>query len=150
MIIDTSALVSILNGESDALVLLRAIRQARPRRVSAASYLEVSIVVDRSPDPVVRAAIDDLLARLSIVIEPVTADHARIAREAYRSFGRGSGHPARLNFGDCLAYALAKATGEPLLYKGEDFAQTDIPYVGSRVERRRLSELRATYGPGPP
>ena len=94
----------------------------------------------------VRAAVDSLLERLGVVIEPVTEDQARTAREAYRSFGRHSGHPARLNFGDCLVYALAKKVGEPLLFTGEDFARTDIPFVGSRAERRRLSETVAAYG----
>lgn len=148
MIIDTSAIVSILNAEPDAAALLWAIRGARPRRLSAASYLEIAIVVDRSPDPVVRAGVDALLARLNIVIEPVTPAQARLARDAHRSFGRQSGHPARLNFGDCLVYALAKETGEPLLFKGLDFSRTDIPFVGPRDERRRLSELLAPYTAG--
>ncbi|MDQ3938851.1 MAG: type II toxin-antitoxin system VapC family toxin [Chloroflexota bacterium] len=146
MIIDTSAIVAILRDEVEAPAFLRAIREARPRRLSAASYVEIGIVIDRSPDPVVRAAVDDLLRRLNIRIEPVTPEQARIARSAYASFGRTSGHPARLNFGDCFAYALAKDVGESLLFKGDDFARTDIPLVGSRAEQRRLSELLAAYG----
>jgi ribonuclease VapC len=70
--------------------------------------------------------VDDLLAAAQIVIEPVSPAQARIAREAYRDFGKGSGHAAGLNFGDCFAYALARATGEPLLYKGDDFSHTDV------------------------
>ena len=81
----------------------------------------------------------------SFVIEPVTASQARIAREAYRDFGMGSGHPAGLNFGDCFAYALARELDEPLLFKGDDFGHTDIPYVGRPTERRRLHEVLATY-----
>jgi ribonuclease VapC len=70
--------------------------------------------------------LDDLLRVLDIAIESVTEEQARIAREAYRDYGHGSGHPARLNFGDCFAYALARVTGEPLLFKGDDFTHTDI------------------------
>lgn len=69
---------------------------------------------------------DDLVAAVPITVEPVTPRHADIARQAYRDFGKGSGHPARLNFGDCFAYALARATGQPLLFKGVDFSQTDV------------------------
>ena len=70
--------------------------------------------------------VDDLLSEARIVIEPVSEAQARIARDAYRDFGRGSGHPARLNFGDCFAYALAREKSEPLLFKGDDFSHTDI------------------------
>jgi ribonuclease VapC len=103
------------------------------------------VVIDRSPDPVVRAGVDDLLGRLDIAIEPVTASQARIARQAYRDFGKGSGHPAGLNFGDCFAYALARELNEPLLFKGDDFGKTDIRFIGTRAERHRLSELIAAY-----
>lgn len=146
MIIDTSAIVAILTAEPDAVVFLQVIRDSMPRRISAASYLEVGVVIDRSPDPVVRAGIDDLLGRLDIAIEPVTASQARIARQAYRDFGKGSGHAAGLNFGDCFAYALARELNEPLLFKGDDFGRTDIRFIGTRAERRRLSELIAAYG----
>lgn len=126
MIIDTSALLAILRAEPEALSCAEAIAGAATRRISAANFLEAAIVIDASRDPIASRRFDDLLKAADIVIEPVTEGQARIAREAYRDFGRGSGHPARLNFGDCLAYALAKATGEPLLFKGGDFAQTDI------------------------
>lgn len=145
MIIDTSAIVAILNVEPDAAVFLQAIHDLLPRRISAANYLEVGIVIDRSRDPVVRAGFDELLGRLDIAIEPVTPSQARIARQAYRDFGKPSGQPARLNLGDCLAYALARELNEPLLFKGDDFAHTDIPLVGTRAERRRLSELLGAY-----
>jgi len=94
--------------------------------MSAASYLEAAIVVDGNRIPLVSRRLDDLIRDASIVIEPVTETQARIAREAYRDFGKGSGHPAQLNFGDCFAYALARDRGEPLLFKGDDFSNTDL------------------------
>ena len=87
---------------------------------------EAAIVIDGARDPVASHRFDDLVKEAQLVIEPVTDEQARIAREAYRDFGRGSEHPARLNFGDCFAYALARATGELLLFKGSDFSHTDI------------------------
>ena len=83
------------------------------------------MVVDRKPDVRVRRYFDEIVSQLAIQVEPVTAEHAGAARQAWREFGRGR-HPAKLNFGDCLAYGLAKVTGEPLLFKGNDFSQTDI------------------------
>jgi ribonuclease VapC len=80
-------------------------------------------------DPITSRRFDELVLKAQIIIEPVTGAQARIAREAYRDFCRGSGHQAKLNFGDCFAYALAKVTGEPLLFKGDDFAKTDIKVV---------------------
>ena len=126
MIIDTSALIAILRDEPEAAACARAIEAASRRLVSAANFLEAAIVIDGSRDPVASRRFDDLLREAQLVIEPVTESQARIAREAHRDFGRGSGHPARLNFGDCFAYALARLTGEPLLFKGTDFANTDI------------------------
>jgi ribonuclease VapC len=126
MIIDTSALVAILRDEPEAMACARAIENTTSRRVSAASFVEAAIVIDGSRDPVASRKFDDLFKEAKLVIEPVTEPQARIAREAYRDFGKGSGHPAQLNFGDCFAYALARVTGEPLLYKGNDFAHTDI------------------------
>ena len=82
--------------------------------------------MDRQPDPRAAAKLDEIIGQLDITIEPVTAHQARIARDAYRRFGKGRGHPARLNFGDCFAYALAKAFDEPLLFVGQDFVHTDI------------------------
>ncbi len=86
-------------------------------------------MIDASRDPVASRRFDELLAEAGIVIEAVTDAQARLAREAYRDFGKGSGHPARLNFGNCFAYALAKATGEPLLFKGDDFHHTDAAVI---------------------
>lgn len=145
MIIDTSVLVAVLRGEPDAASYLEVIRTTVPRRISAGTYLELGVVIDGQGDPIASRRLDHLLTRLSIVIEPVTESQARIAREAYRDFGKGSGHPAGLNFGDCFAYALAREMREPLLFKGDDFRHTDIPFVGPLSERRRLSELLAGY-----
>jgi ribonuclease VapC len=94
--------------------------------MSAVNFVEAAIVVDGSGDAVASRRFDELVLEAGIVIEPVTEDQARIAREAYRDFGKGSGHPAKLNFGDCFAYALAKVSCEPLLFEGDDFAHTDI------------------------
>jgi len=126
MIIDTSAFIAILRDEEDAMVFARAIANTATRRISAATYVETAAVIDASRDPIASRRFDDLLHEAQFAIESVTEMQARIAREAYRDFGRGSGHPARLNFGDCFAYALAKAMDEPLLFKGEDFTRTDI------------------------
>jgi ribonuclease VapC len=129
MIVDTSALIAILRDEPEADVCARAIEAATHRRISAANFVEAAIVIDGSRDPVASRRFDDLVREAQITIEPVTEAQARIAREAYRDFGRGSGHPARLNFGDCFAYALARATGDPLLFKGRDFLRTDVSSV---------------------
>jgi ribonuclease VapC len=83
-------------------------------------------MIDASRDPIATRRFDDFIKEANISIEPVTETQAHIARGAYRDFGKGSGHPAKLNFGDCFAYALAKESGEPLLFKGGDFAHTDI------------------------
>jgi ribonuclease VapC len=126
MIVDTSALMAILRNEPEAEICAKAIASARTRRVSAVSYVEAGIVIDASKSPVASRRFDDLFREAKLVIEPVTEEQARIAREAYRDFGKGSKHHAGLNFGDCFAYALAKTTGEPLLFKGEDFRHTDL------------------------
>lgn len=149
MIVDTSVLVAILRGEPDAAAYAEAIRSSHPRRISAATYIELGIVIDAPGDPIASRGVDELLSKMSIVIEPVTAEQARIARDAHRDFGRGRGHRAQLNFGDGFAYALATELGEPLLFKGDDFAHTDIPFIGRPSERRRLSEVIATYGTSP-
>lgn len=119
-------LIAILRDEPEASSFARAIEAATDRRISAANFVETAAVIDGSRDAVASRRLDDLLREARVVIEPVTVAQARIAREAYRDFGKGSGHPAKLNFGDCFAYALAKATGEPLLFKGDDFVHTDI------------------------
>ncbi|MCY7412340.1 MAG: type II toxin-antitoxin system VapC family toxin [Salinibacterium sp.] len=126
MIIDSSALVSVLLAEPDASRYAAALSQPGPRRLSAGTLLEVSIVIDGRRNPLLSARLDELIREARATIEPVTANQAALARQAYRDFGRGSGHPANLNFGDCFAYALAKDLGEPLLYKGDNFVHTDI------------------------
>jgi ribonuclease VapC len=126
VILDTSALVAILRGEPEAQAFATAMERSDVRRLSAANFLELASVVDSRRNAGVSAQMDELLADSAVLIEPVTEAQARIARQAYRTFGKGSGHPARLNFGDCFAYALAKALGEPLLFKGQDFGHTDV------------------------
>lgn len=126
MIVDSSALVAILRGEPEAGAFARAVENARVKRVSVVSYVETAAVIDGSRDPVASRRLDELIREANLVMEPVTEEQASMAREAYRDFGRGSGHPARLNLGDCFSYALAKDLGEPLLFKGDDFTHTDI------------------------
>jgi ribonuclease VapC len=126
MIVETSAIVAMTYLEPTAEVCVNAILQARVSRLSAASMLEAAIVIDSNRDPILSRRFDEVLNDLAILVEPVTVEQARIAREAYRDFGKGSGHPAQLNFGDCFAYALAKTTGEPLLFIGNDFSHTDV------------------------
>jgi ribonuclease VapC len=126
MIIDASALIAILRDEPEARTFARAIASTNIRRVSAVNYVEAAAVIDASRNPVASRRLDDLFREAELIIETVTEAQARIAREAYRDFGKGSGHPAGLNFGDCFAYALAKATGEPILFKGDDFSHTDL------------------------
>ena len=125
MIVDTSVIIAILREESDASALARALEWAPTRRMSAATYVEAAIVTDSNGDAVLSRRFDELLRQASIAIEPFTLEQARIAREAYRDFGKGK-HRAGLNFGDCFAYALAKVTSEPLLFKGDDFRKTDV------------------------
>ena len=126
MIVDTSAIIAIMRGEADGDDLLRQLIEARSLAISAANYVEAGIVIDGARDPIATRGLDEVLAGAGVVIEPVTAAQARLARDAYRDFGRGSGHPAKLNFGDCFAYALAKDKDEPLLFKGSDFNLTDV------------------------
>ena len=129
MIIDTSAIIAILRDEKDAASFARAIADATDRRVSAVNFVEAAVVIDASRDPIATRRFDDFIREANISIEAVTEIQAQTARSAYRDFGKGSGHPAKLNFGDCFAYALAKVSGEPLLFKGGDFAHTDIASV---------------------
>jgi ribonuclease VapC len=129
VIVDASALLAILLDEPSSARCLQALLDSPTNRISAANFLEVAIVVDRLPGAHGAAAFDELIEALDIIIEPVTAHQAKIARAAYRRFGRGSGHPAKLNFGDCLAYALVKDLDEPLLFIGQDFTHTDIRLV---------------------
>ena len=125
MIVDSSAVVAILNREREAERFERAIAATPGCRMSVANVLEAFIVVESRGGAAASHALDAILAELDIVSEPVTAEQLAAARRAWRRFGRGN-HPAALNFGDCFAYALAEVTGEPLLFKGGDFALTDV------------------------
>lgn len=126
MIVDSSALIAILRAEPEAQAFAKTIAAARDRRVSAVNFVEAAVVIDGSRDPIASRRFDELVREAELQIEPVTEAHARIAREAYRDFGKGSGHKASLNFGDCFAYALAKTKQEPILCKGDDFKYTDL------------------------
>jgi ribonuclease VapC len=137
MIVDTSAIIAILFDEPDAVSYATAIESADGPRISAANFLEAAIVIDASRDPIASRRFDDFCKTAQLIIEPVTETQARIARDAYRDFGKGNGHPAKLNFGDCFAYALARNKGEPLLFKGDDFARTDIEPTLSRPKPAR-------------
>lgn len=125
MIVDSSVIVAILSGEPEAQSFADAIAGAPSREISALNYVEVAVVIDSRDDPVFSRKIDDLLRDAQVGIEPVTVEQARIARAAYRDFGKGR-HRAGLNFADCFAYALAKDKGEPLLFQGDDFSRTDV------------------------
>jgi ribonuclease VapC len=126
MIVDSSALIAIIRGEPDAEALAQAMEGADSLRVSAGTYLEAFIVADGYRNPKLSARLEEILHHPRFDIEPVTTAQAKIARQAYRDYGRGSGHPANLNFGDCFSYALAREMREPLLYKGDDFVHTDL------------------------
>ena len=125
MIVDSSALLAILFNESDAETYARAITNADTCRISAANFVEVAIVVEAQTRASGSRQFDAFFRRAGIVVEPVTEEQAYIARQAYTDFGKGR-HRAGLNFGDCFSYALAKTTGETLLFKGDDFKKTDI------------------------
>lgn len=134
MIVDASAVIAILRDESDARAYAEAIERADVRRISAANLLEAAVVIDGSRDPVAGRHFDRFVDAARLVVEPVTEGQARLARAAYRDFGRGSGHPAKLNLGDCFAYALAQDKDEPLLFKGDDFVHTDMVPALAAVE----------------
>lgn len=125
MIVDTSALAAILFGEPDAARYAQLIHDADRCVISVANFVELSIVIEAQLGPDAGRQCDVFFRRAGIIIEPLTIEHGHLARQAFLDFGKGR-HPAGLNFGDCFAYALAKATGEPLLFKGQDFSKTDI------------------------
>jgi ribonuclease VapC len=132
MIVDASALIAILRDEPEAAACADAIERAEACRISAVNWVEAAVVIDRRGDPIASRRFDELVREARLAIEPVTEAQARIAREAYRDFGKGTGHRAKLNLGDCFAYALAKASGETLLFKGDDFRQIDVTPALSR------------------
>ena len=125
MIVDTSAVLAILFGEREARRCDEAIAQAPRCRMSAVSFLEAAIVLESRSGAEAGHELDAFLEAAAIDLAPVTPDQAAAARRAWRRFGKGN-HPAGLNFGDCFSYALAESEREPLLFKGEDFARTDI------------------------
>ncbi len=122
MILDSSAIVAVMRVEAEAEAFARLIGRAFVVGLSAATFVETAMVLGPAAD----LRLDRFLASARAEIEPVTVEQARMARVAYRRFGRGSGHPARLNYGDCFSYALAMDKREPLLFKGNDFNQTDV------------------------
>ena len=137
MILDSSAILAVLFAEEDASLFAEAIANASVRRLSAATWLESAIRIEMTGSPVASLDFDAFIRESRVSIEPVDEDQVRVARAAYRAYGRGSGHPARLNYGDCFSYALAKVRNEPLLFKGDDFTHTDLtpaarPEPGSR------------------
>lgn len=125
MIVDSSAVVAILRAESEAARFSEAIDSAQPCHISAVSYVEAAIIIDRAGDAIARRRFDDFFRVSRIEIESVTREQAELARDAYRDFGKGN-HKAGLNFGDCFTYALAKEMDEPLLFKGNDFRRTGL------------------------
>ncbi|MBY0283583.1 MAG: type II toxin-antitoxin system VapC family toxin [Sphingomonas sp.] len=130
MIVDSSAVVAMLWVEPEGEAFAQMILDRGGASISAGNYLETGIVIDSDRDPVLTAELDMILQRLGVDIAPVTEAQARIARQAYRDFGKGSGHKAQLNYGDCFAYALAMERGEPLLFKGEDFVHAGVARAG--------------------
>ena len=122
MIIDTSAAVAILRGEPETDDFRARLESSRVVQMSAGSVLELAMVIGRA-DP---GLVDQFIEELGIDVLPVDAERLRWARHAYQAYGRGSGSSARLSYGDCLAYGAARATGQPLLFKGEDFRHTDL------------------------
>lgn len=126
MIVDTSAIMTILRREEGWEAFARLLEITNDLSMSAATYFEGSILVDSRDHRVLSRRYDEVIEDARIVIEPVTIEQARIARQAYRDYGKGSGHKAQLNFGDCFSYALARDKREPILFKGDDFAHTDL------------------------
>jgi ribonuclease VapC len=126
MIVDSSALVAILRREPEGTAFSKLLEATKVVRVSAATYFETGIVIDSQGNPSASQLLDELIEDSRIQIEPVTVEQAKFARQAYRDYGKGSGHPASLNFGDCFSYALAREKREPILFKGDDFVHTDL------------------------
>lgn len=129
MIVDTSAIVSLVLGEPASPAIAAALAESDGVRVSAATWLKAAVVLDSRRTATSRPLFDDVMTAIDSHIEPVTIEQMTVARTAYRDFGRGSGHPAKLNVGDCFSYALARTSGEPLLFTGDDFTHTDVVSV---------------------
>ena len=126
MVIDSSAMVAALAGEPEAETFRRLIRDAEGACMSAFNIFETRVVLNRRYGDGMATEFDLLLREAGVEIDPFDADQSRLAFETYRRFGKGTGHPARLNLGDCAAYALAQSKGLPLLFKGADFTETDV------------------------
>ncbi len=126
MVVDTSALVAILRKEPEAADFKRRLIEDPVVFVSTATYVETAMVLEGRFGQAAGEELERLLFDVGAEFVPLVKDHAEIARQAFVQYGKGR-HPAGLNFGDCMSYALAKATGEPLLYKGDDFSRTDVP-----------------------
>ena len=126
MIIETSALIALALDEPEAPTFEQMLADAERLTMSAANYVEAFVVAENLGDAVLARQLDRLIGLYGIEIVPVDATQARAASAAYRDYGRRSGHPAKLNFGDTFGYALAVTTGEPLLFKGDDFGETDV------------------------
>jgi ribonuclease VapC len=129
VIIDSSALLAMIRKEPESAICFQALLQSPVNRISAGTLLEAALVVDGLRDAQAAREFEEVITGFDLAVEPVTIQQVRIAREAYRRFGCGSGHPARLNFGDCFAYALAKELDEPPLFVGQDFVHTDLRRV---------------------
>lgn len=127
MIVDSSAIIAMLQKEPGFELLVdKLVLADSPPRIAAPNFLEASIVVDGKRDPELARKFSDVIAKFGIETVAFTPEHAQLAREAYRDYGRGSGHRAKLNFGDAIAYALARSERQPLLFVGDDFTHTDI------------------------
>jgi ribonuclease VapC len=134
MIVDTSAIIAILRAEDEQLQFLESLSMAKGSiSLSAPNLVETGFVAKAAKDPKIMAQLKELIENFGIRIAPFTEEMAWQAIEAHRIYGKGSGSKAKLNYGDCFAYALAKDMGEPLLYKGTDFGLTDIESVLSRL-----------------
>ena len=125
MVLDTSALLALLLDEPEAEAFRVALEEDATRLVSAATLLETALVIETRKGEAGGRELDVLIHKAEIAVVAVDAEHVSEARRAYRCFGKGR-HAAGLNFGDVFAYALARTSGEPLLFKGEDFAKTDV------------------------
>jgi len=125
VIIDSSALLTVVLREPERERYLDAMLNANSRRMSVANWFESSMVIDSRGSPTASSRFEEVIRLLQLELEPVSGSQAELARRAWQLFGRGN-HRARLNFGDCFAYALAREKSEPLLFKGDDFSQTDI------------------------
>ncbi len=133
MVLDTSALLAILQDEPERRAFNEALEAAESRRLSVATFVEISIVIEARFGAAGQADLDLFLDRAAIELVPVDVEQAKVARRAFSLYGR-SRHPAGLNYGDCFAYALATVRGEPLLYKGDDFSHTDVSAAARGAE----------------